>query len=93
MDDAIEAVARALAVNLELDDSAPEEMWPAYVIDAKAAIEAHLEWLKASGFAVVLVEPTEAMLDEGCLHWTDMDAEQAARDIYRAMIATAKGDG
>lgn len=107
MDDAIEAVeelagqlcdaikpreiAGALEEPLYFDSASHvQAYWQAV---AQTAIEAHLEWLKATGFAVVPVEPTKAMLDEGCLHWTDMDAEQAARDIYRAMIAAPKGDG
>ena len=82
-DGLVEAVARALAKRHGFGDKSP------YIADAQAALAAHDEWLKASGFAVVPVEPTEAMAAAG---WDALNADDCPEDMWKAMIAAA-GEG
>ena len=64
---AVEAMARGIArCNYPSGTNADiEEMWTGFEFDAQAALTAHTEWLRGNGYAVVPVEPTEAMLKAG----------------------------
>lgn len=100
----IEAIARKL---VEAMAQAPvsEEQWQATsenVADRKTLdswAEAALTAITEAGYAVVPVEPTEAMLERG--RW---EAESCTDDwtvraaclpghVYRGMISAAQGDG
>lgn len=80
MTDAVERVARALAVA----DGEPAECERHYRAAASAAISAHLSALAEVGWVVVPAEPTEAMLAAGMAH-----ESCKLVDEYRAMIAAA----
>ena len=60
--------------------------------DAKEDARDILAAIEANGFAVVPVEPTEAMMDAGL---DEYSVKWVCEDIYRAMIAAApmQGDG
>lgn len=86
---AIEAMARAALAESEYaaDCIAYETMCRMM----KAALTAYHEHLAAAGFAVVPVEPTEAMVSAGEDASGYFPAEPMD-EIYRAMIAAAKGE-
>jgi len=72
----IEAMARALEHNSQLRG------WVSYESDAAAALKA----ISDAGFAVVPIEPTEAMWDAAMREGYDQDPST----YYRAMINTGK---
>ena len=83
---AIEAMARAVCAadgcyKYDIDD-----LWHHYISHAQAAYDA----LAAAGFAVVPVEPTEAMVQAA---WQREPKHPNPTEAYRAMIAAAKGEG
>jgi hypothetical protein len=79
----VEAMARSMAL-ANNDYEGPELQWYGYVDDAQAALTA----LEALGLAVVPVEPSEAMIDAGDMHWNNQ-CGSCLLDIYRAMFAAA----
>lgn len=99
----IETMARALfyGFRLEVEDP-PLVTWEDHEVDPChedyiAAASAALTALEASGMAVVPVEPTEAMLDNGgssitrpsiYMGGTPPGAKRRARDVWAAMLAT-----
>jgi hypothetical protein len=60
---------------------------------AHVAAEAALAAIRAAGWAVVPVEPTEEMLDIGTSHifQPGVTWQKCASDAYRAMLAAAPG--
>lgn len=83
MTKAIEAAARKVA--LENDDyDGPVLNWEGYVEDAEIAITAYLAAMKAEGFVMVPVEPTEGMLGVIESHHRVRVAA-----VYRAMLAAS----
>jgi predicted CoA-binding protein len=69
----------------------------AFVADADAAAQAALTAMAEAGYAVVPVEPTEAMVEAGnnalCDNGVDDIQDDDALAAYRAMISAAQGDG
>ena len=113
--DATEAVARAIALIAtrhifpEADQTHVAKWadfhWRDYVVEAQAAIAAHLDALKSAGFVVVPREPSEAMLEASWSNTTrtTVDERMACelgdskkahmlkmRRRYRAMIEARK---
>ena len=88
-DKLIEEIARGMAIDAGAYEG-PDLHWPAYVDDAQAALAA----IEAAGFAVVPVEPTEAM-KIAAFEAAGPYAEEDPLDVWRAMIAAApmQGDG
>lgn len=98
----IEAIARALCIN---DDRNPDDpffvnspdglrQWKGYEFDTMTALTA----ITTAGYAVVPVEPTEAMIEAArdvpfIAMGNGEYLEPDRSDIYRAMITAAQGDG
>jgi len=64
--------------------------------DTIEALRAENERLRNNGYAVVPVEPTEAMITAGEFAWMNRKIGQDSgplEDCYRAMIAAAQGEG
>jgi len=61
------------------------------MIEAQAALAAHDAELKRQGYVVVPREPTEAMLQAGCIDYrkSTMALGHNLPDIYKAMIEAA----
>lgn len=94
-DKIIEVMARAMiephGFNPEVD---PNTIWVGNIADTpetgslaymnRQCAQAALAALKEAGYVVVLMEPTEAMIDAGM---EELDDAYRVRTIYRAMIA------
>lgn len=97
MTDIIEIMARAMCLDDGNDPDADfvggAKKWEAYAHDAGICVAA----LTEAGFAIVPVEPTEAMADAGYGVLADADdrmlAYRDASDVYRAMIQSGRING